>query len=187
MGLSWNDRSEDPRLYIGYHAVSEHIRYYPPFRVAIPDFKANYPYITHPFAALITSFFSEELKPVNPARLACLIHAASVRSEPGSNSPIIIYGNIFETFCLKQIVPFLNRNDNLWVIQFSKSKKNTNVFLTCRNRPSSRWSGEQGMIFITTRSTGIFNFFSKNNFLSEISHPVSRSVLFQTRRCIVRI
>ena len=56
--------------------------------MAIPNLGANYPYITHPFAAVITNFFSEELKKVNLARLACLIHAANVRSEPGSNSPL---------------------------------------------------------------------------------------------------
>jgi len=81
MGLSWSGRSEDPHLYIRSRARPEHIRYYPPFRMAIPSSEANYPYITHPFAALITSFSSEELNQVNPARLACLIHAASVRSD----------------------------------------------------------------------------------------------------------
>ena len=127
MGLSWSGRSEDPRLHIRSYATPEHIRYYLPFRVAIPGFKANYPYITHPFAALTQYFFSEELKHQDPARLACLIHAASVRSEPGSNSPIIIT----ETF-LKRLLK-TNRTISKskwwsWVIQFSKIKKNTNAF-----------------------------------------------------------
>ena len=47
------------------------------FRDAILDFKENYLRVTHPFAA----------NPERFARLACLIHAASVHSEPGSNSP----------------------------------------------------------------------------------------------------
>ena len=44
---------------------------------------ANYPRVTHPFAAK----HSEYCYPKCLARLACLIHAASVRSEPESNSP----------------------------------------------------------------------------------------------------
>ena len=55
--------------------------------MAIPNKEVNYPYITHPFAALTTGFSPEGLKQVDLARLACLIHAANVRSEPGSNSP----------------------------------------------------------------------------------------------------
>ena len=54
----------------------EIIRYYPPSRTAIPDPRVD----TH---ALLP------LTPVPPLlgfpRLACLIHAANVRSEPGSN------------------------------------------------------------------------------------------------------
>jgi hypothetical protein len=54
----------------------EFIRYYPPSRTAIPDPRVG----TH---ALLP------LTPVPPLlgfpRLACLIHAANVRSEPGSN------------------------------------------------------------------------------------------------------
>ena len=41
------------------------------------NFGENYSRVTHPFAAI----------PCGIARLACLIHAASVHSEPGSNSP----------------------------------------------------------------------------------------------------
>src|SRR5690242_6422978 len=43
--------------------------------------EVDYPRVTHPFAGLLTlaGFL---------ARLACVRHAASVRSEPGSNSPI---------------------------------------------------------------------------------------------------
>ncbi|HHN64500.1 MAG TPA: hypothetical protein ENK09_03980 [Nitrospirae bacterium] len=33
-----------------------------------------------------TKLRTEVLRPVHPARLACVRHAASVRSEPGSNS-----------------------------------------------------------------------------------------------------
>src|SRR3954470_24050186 len=45
--------------------------------------KVDYPRVTHPFAGLLI------LADFLP-RLACVRHAASVRSEPGSNSPIII-------------------------------------------------------------------------------------------------
>src|SRR5207302_3285962 len=43
--------------------------------------EVDYPRVTHPFAGLLT------LAGFLP-RLACVRHAASVRSEPGSNSPI---------------------------------------------------------------------------------------------------
>ena len=56
--------------------------------MAIPNKKVNYPYITHPFAALTINFFPERLKKIDPARLACLIHAANVHSEPESNPSI---------------------------------------------------------------------------------------------------
>ena len=145
MGLSWSGRSEDPRLHIRSYATPEHIRYYLPFRVAIPGFKANYPYITHPFAALTQAFFSEELKDQDPARLACLIHAASVRSEPGSNSPIIIT-ETFWNVCLKQIAPFLNRNDDRESFSFQRAKKTPTNFPPAVTG-FSRWSGGQAMLF----------------------------------------
>src|SRR5687767_7048450 len=46
---------------------------------------ANYPRVTHPCAAKHTRYCYR----MYSARLACLIHAASVRSEPESNSPSI--------------------------------------------------------------------------------------------------
>src|SRR5213593_4399171 len=45
---------------------------------------ADYPRVTHPCAAPT----AEYCYPAISARLACLIHAASVRSEPESNSPL---------------------------------------------------------------------------------------------------
>ena len=52
-----------------------------PFGELFRASRADYPRVTHPCAALLTlaGFL---------ARLACVRHAASVRSEPGSNSPI---------------------------------------------------------------------------------------------------
>jgi hypothetical protein len=55
----------------------DNIKYYPRFHEAIPNFKENYSRVPNPFAAISCDI----------ARLACLIHAASVHSEPGSNSP----------------------------------------------------------------------------------------------------
>ena len=49
--------------------------------MAIPKCRADYSRVTHPFAARAPS--EEGLS----ARLACVKHAASVRPEPGSNSP----------------------------------------------------------------------------------------------------
>jgi hypothetical protein len=47
---------------------------------------ADYPRVTHPCAAPTSEYCYPEIS----ARLACLIHAASVRSEPESNSPLKI-------------------------------------------------------------------------------------------------
>ena len=54
-------------------------RYYPSVRMAIPIPRVGYPRITAPFATFHPSC------PGFLVRLACLIHAANVRSEPGSN------------------------------------------------------------------------------------------------------
>ena len=55
------------------------IRYYHMFPCAIPVQGADHPRVTHPSAASPAE--------AGFARLACLRRAASVRSEPGSNSP----------------------------------------------------------------------------------------------------
>src|SRR3954453_11002020 len=54
-------------------------RYYPLVRMAIPVPGVGYPCLTAPFAT------SPGSCPPGFVRLACLIHAANVRSEPGSN------------------------------------------------------------------------------------------------------
>ena len=59
------------------------IQYYPVFPRTILVFKLDYPRVTHPSAAL--GWSEDQLA----ARLACLKRAASVRSEPGSNSPLL--------------------------------------------------------------------------------------------------
>src|SRR5262245_49326353 len=58
----------------------EIIGYYPQFPVAIPDPRVRHLPVTTPFAALPPCGVR--------ARLACLIHAANVHSEPGSNPSI---------------------------------------------------------------------------------------------------
>ena len=47
--------------------------------------KVDYPRVTHPCATLLRTASSPFL-----VRLACVKHAASVHSEPESNSPVII-------------------------------------------------------------------------------------------------
>src|SRR5262249_54151608 len=47
---------------------------------------ANYPRVTHPCATPTLIYCYTRIS----VRLACLIHAASVRSEPESNSPYIL-------------------------------------------------------------------------------------------------
>ena len=54
---------------------------YPGFPPAIPGRGAGCPRVTRPFAALCTA------EAALTARLACVRRAASVRPEPGSNSP----------------------------------------------------------------------------------------------------
>ena len=58
------------------------MRYYTAFRRLIPHWKVGCLRVTQPSA---TDLPAEAGKPV---RLACIRHAASVRPEPGSNSPI---------------------------------------------------------------------------------------------------
>ncbi len=65
------------------------IRHYRHFRkgvapAAIPVSGVRYPCIPHPFATIIHSSYPLRMT----VRLACLSHAASVRSEPGSNSSL---------------------------------------------------------------------------------------------------
>ena len=61
------------------YAGSHYIRYYPRVGTAIPGHGADCLRVTHPFAAMHCC----------TARLACIRHATSVRSEPGSNSSLI--------------------------------------------------------------------------------------------------
>ena len=53
----------------------------PPFGRLSLAMGAGYPRVTHPYATLLDLA-------VILVRLACVKHAASVRSEPGSNSPV---------------------------------------------------------------------------------------------------
>jgi hypothetical protein len=57
-------------------------RYYPSVRTAIPVPGVGYPRLTAPFATQSSPCIATQASFV---RLACLIHAANVRSEPGSN------------------------------------------------------------------------------------------------------
>ena len=59
------------------------MRYYPFFRRAIPHLEVDCSRVTHPFATA----FAMYCYTAKTVRLACLNHAASVHSEPGSNSP----------------------------------------------------------------------------------------------------
>ena len=94
------------------------MRYQPEFPLVVPHLRAGYPRVTHPFAARLT--LAGRL-----ARLACVKHAASVHSEPGSNSPVFISSAIarrfnlavnlirhqtFERLCYSE-APLLGRDD----------------------------------------------------------------------------
>src|SRR5438105_9253320 len=58
-------------------------RYYPAVGPAIPRRWTSFSRVTHPSATELESC------PPSPVRLTCVRHAASVRPEPGSNSPMI--------------------------------------------------------------------------------------------------
>jgi len=62
-------------------APEDRMRDYRRFRPAIPHTRPDAPRVPHPSAAPAVSC------PTASARLACIRHAASVRPEPGSNSP----------------------------------------------------------------------------------------------------
>ena len=63
-----------------------------PKTAAIPVSGVRYLCITHPFATKFLLDYSIR----NSVRLACLSHAASVRSEPGSNSSVFIVCRKFQ-------------------------------------------------------------------------------------------
>ncbi len=72
--------------------IYEIMKYYLRFHEAMLLLKVGYPRVTHPFAAIQRYIRKNQPKLQSPsvtriARLACLIHAASVHSEPGSNPP----------------------------------------------------------------------------------------------------
>ena len=70
------------------------MRYWPKFLRVIPHRWAGYLRVTHPCATVLTPkcFL---------VRLACIKHAASVRSEPGSNSPSKLILAIVKQLTLK--------------------------------------------------------------------------------------
>src|SRR5665648_1051308 len=59
------------------------IQYQPSFPRVVPSLWVGYPRVTHPSATIQHSICIE----CWTVRLACVRHAASVRPEPGSNSP----------------------------------------------------------------------------------------------------
>ena len=65
------------------------MRYYPELLPAIPLYKAGCLRVTHPSAAR----FVTEATPL--ARLACVMRAASVYPEPGSNSHLKVFPYFF--------------------------------------------------------------------------------------------
>ena len=67
------------------HAGQAHIRDYHQFPGAIPKSRARSSRVTHPFATRVPPERGLTV------RLACVKHAASVRPEPGSNSPLKKY------------------------------------------------------------------------------------------------
>ena len=80
------------------------MEHYLRFREAVFLLKVGYPRVTHPFAAILLLLVclpeGQQIHNSKIARLACLIHAASVHSEPGSNPPkAFITLNFQRTIC----------------------------------------------------------------------------------------
>ena len=80
--------------------------------MVIPKSKVDYLRVTHPCATLLRIASNPFL-----VRLACVKHAASVHSEPGSNSPVIIL------FLLNSLKSCFRPALQIFTDQFSKIKK----------------------------------------------------------------
>ena len=78
--------------------VRRHYSVLPAVSRSYPDPQGKLPRVTLPCAAVHSINHSEEIKKELLARLACLIHAANVHSEPGSNPSIDI---AYRTCCPK--------------------------------------------------------------------------------------
>ena len=76
---------------------------------AIPKFGVRYLFIPHPFATNYPLDYSIG----QSVRLACLSHAASVRSEPGSNSSI----------CIVDYAPAGAVSSKIWTQRFAHATK----------------------------------------------------------------
>ena len=100
------------------------MRYYSPFRVAIPLYRPGSPRVTHPSAAKMHCCIF--------ARLACVKHAASVRPEPGSNSHVLILSDTSRILLSCFITSY-------WFIWFSLKKLSV-LYISILPRTSSHCS-----------------------------------------------
>ena len=69
-----------PKLYSKTPKWLETIEYYPIFRWAVPDFKAGYLRVTHPFATIQKEKSSAEASEISKDRSTCIPKAHSQRS-----------------------------------------------------------------------------------------------------------
>ena len=159
--------------------ISYIIGYYHRFHSAILVLRENYLRVTHPFAAI----------PCGIARLACLIHAASVHSEPGSNSPKKSLGKLWIMalmihlyFKPHELTPKNSTKNSSWprlAIQLSKeqTKKRPDKIVGTQNiywRPYCRcW-------LITGTCQLRFNYFHNNLTL------LKGNTYFNTKRFFVK-
>ena len=101
--------------------------------MVIPDLKVDYPRVTHPCATLLAPASKSFL-----VRLACVKHAASVHSEPESNSPVKFFKSVFfmcftahqTSFYLFNSLTSFQRSNALCFTQFQLFKTN-NLIRTC--------------------------------------------------------
>ena len=104
------------------------IRYYLQFPVAIPNPGAGDPRVTLPFAA----FHFPEGKLL--ARLACLIHAANVHSEPGSNPSKICLNQKLTSPPGFRRIPTAGQHGRRPVMLLTKNKERFNLCVPFRSK-----------------------------------------------------
>ena len=79
-----------------------HMRYCTQFPELIPRLRVDYLRVTHPSATLLS-----QPKSTVGVRLACVKRAASVRPEPGSNSPLYLFIIFIRIDIRHQHIPFV--------------------------------------------------------------------------------
>ena len=144
-----------PSLIFRSHAVLIQVS------LGYPPLPGMYPRVTHPFATEPMLY----CYPTDPVRLACLIHAASVRSEPESNSPKNIGAGIL--ICQLKCPPLISQRCCAFLTRSAQ-------FSFCFSRSEDRHSDHQ-----ICSLKDPFCFHSEP--LTVVNHSVSAAAAFRWR------